>query len=99
MNLLEKLRNKSVHERKIAAFTAAGIIVAIIFIVWTSTFLSTMADQQDEQNRETASVIDSQKTTTYDAFIKSVKRVKENIKNLEIFDFSTDPIEYKKESP
>jgi len=93
MDFLERLREKSIGERRVIAFASAGIIVLIIFIVWVSTLASRLSVDED--------IVSSESTAEESSFIQGTKDGVQSIidktKDTSFFKEFGKPVEYKRE--
>jgi|GEM_PF-5095106 len=97
-NLIDKARAKNERDKKIIALTASGIIVAIIFVIWTSSLSSRLGASPTEEfvNQESK---ETQKASAFNsAKRKAILLFGEGspLRDLELDMFSR-PIEYNKE--
>lgn len=88
--LIERARQRTRRERHLIAIAVSGVVVALIFVVWTTTFLNRIASHPYEQEAGTV-----QDDTT---FMESLKRKTRLLfGNTGILDHLNEPVEYKKE--
>lgn len=98
-SFIDKARNKSEQERKVIALTISGVVVFIIFILWSTSVASRVSENMDGGALVEASVVENQKASVLDSFKRKVKLLapKENPFNGFSLGIFEKKIEYKQE--